>query len=278
VNHVVSGSEFGWRSGASKWPAYYPDSLGAVANIGPGSPTGVTFGYGAKFPAKYQDALYISDWSYGKLYAVHLKPDGATYSADFEEFFSGQPLALTDVEINPVDGAMYVAVGGRRTQSALYRVTYVGDESTKLSKGDSKGAKTRALRRELEAFHGSAHAGAVALAWKNLNNKDRNIRYAARVALEWQPITEWQQKVLTATDPEHIILGVIAVARVTGRDLPHRTAESPQPNPALRGLLLDKLAEIKWDKLNDRQRLDLLRAYTLVFTRHDRPEDIASTR
>ena len=35
-----------------------------------------TFGYGAKFPAKYQDAFFICDWSYGKLYAVHLKPDG----------------------------------------------------------------------------------------------------------------------------------------------------------------------------------------------------------
>jgi hypothetical protein len=45
-------------------------------NVGPGS-TGVTFGYGAKFPAKYQEALFINDWSYGKLYAVHLKPEGA---------------------------------------------------------------------------------------------------------------------------------------------------------------------------------------------------------
>ena len=32
--------------------------------------------------------------------------------------------------INPRDGAMYFAVGGRRTQSALYRVTYTGSENT----------------------------------------------------------------------------------------------------------------------------------------------------
>ncbi|MCU0879933.1 MAG: heme-binding protein, partial [Pirellulaceae bacterium] len=50
---ATSGAEFGWRNGAGKWPAYYPDSLPAVVDIGPGSPTGVTFGYGAKFPAKY---------------------------------------------------------------------------------------------------------------------------------------------------------------------------------------------------------------------------------
>ena len=93
------------------------------------SPTGITFGYGAKFPDKYRDALFISDWSFGKLRAVHLKPEGASYTADVEEFLSGQPLPVTDVVINPKDGAMYLAVGGRGAQSALYRVTYVGGEA-----------------------------------------------------------------------------------------------------------------------------------------------------
>src|SRR5206468_4817848 len=46
---ATSGSEFGWRNGAGKWPPYYPDSLPAIFNVGPGSPTGVCFGYGAKF-------------------------------------------------------------------------------------------------------------------------------------------------------------------------------------------------------------------------------------
>jgi glucose/arabinose dehydrogenase len=126
INHVISGAEFGWRSGAGKYPAYYIDSFGAVTNVGPGSPTGVTFGYGAKFPAKYQEALFACDWSFGKMYAVHLTPAGSTYTGTLEEFITGQPLPLTDLVINPHDGAMYFAVGGRRTQSALYRVTYVG--------------------------------------------------------------------------------------------------------------------------------------------------------
>ena len=79
---VTSGSEFGWRNGAGKYPPYYPDSLPPVVDIGPGSPTGVCFGYGAKFPPKYQDAFFICDWSYGKLYAVHLTPDGSAYKAE----------------------------------------------------------------------------------------------------------------------------------------------------------------------------------------------------
>ncbi|MHC4909295.1 MAG: hypothetical protein ACYTF9_06205 [Planctomycetota bacterium] len=41
LNHVVSGADFGWRSGTAKWPSEFPDSLPATLDIGPGSPTGV---------------------------------------------------------------------------------------------------------------------------------------------------------------------------------------------------------------------------------------------
>jgi hypothetical protein len=63
INQSPSGGEFGWRSGAGKWPAYYADSLPATIDIGPGSPTGTTFGTGAKFPAKYQTAFFANDWT-----------------------------------------------------------------------------------------------------------------------------------------------------------------------------------------------------------------------
>ena len=74
ILHAVSGGDFGWRSGTGKWPAYRVDSLPEVINMGPGSPVGVEFGYRAKFPAKYQRALFALDWSYGTIYAVHLAP------------------------------------------------------------------------------------------------------------------------------------------------------------------------------------------------------------
>jgi hypothetical protein len=54
VCHVVSGSEWGWRNNSAKWPVYFADTLPPAVNIGLSSPTGITFGYGAKFPAKYQ--------------------------------------------------------------------------------------------------------------------------------------------------------------------------------------------------------------------------------
>jgi hypothetical protein len=91
VNHCVSGADYGWRSGSGKWPNYYPDSLPTTLDIGPGSPTGVVAGTGAKFPAKYQHAIYINDWTYGTMWAIHLESKGASYLATKEEFVFGKP-------------------------------------------------------------------------------------------------------------------------------------------------------------------------------------------
>lgn len=277
VNHVVSGAEFGWRSGAGKWPDYYPDSVGSVVDVGPGSPTGTTFGYGAKFPAKYQEAFFINDWSYGKLYAVHLKPDGAGYTGEVEEFISGSPLPLTDLVINS-DGAMYFAIGGRRTQSALYRVTYAGPESTAPSKGMKGGERTREQRRTLEGFHGRQHDDAVREAWRFIGHRDRALRYAARVALEWQPVEQWRDRALAEKSPQASITALIALARVSSRDQFHRKDADPKPDPALQGRILAALDRIAWNRLTDAQRLELLRAYTLAFTRLGRPDDATARR
>ena len=59
INHVISGAEFGWRNGSGKWPEYFSDSFGAVVDVGPGSPTGVCFGTGAKFPANMQPSAVV---------------------------------------------------------------------------------------------------------------------------------------------------------------------------------------------------------------------------
>ncbi len=250
VNHIVSGAEFGWRNGGGKWPSYYADSLPAVVDIGPGSPTGIAFGYGAAFPQKYEDALYVADWSYGKLYAVYLEPSGGSYKATFEEFMSAQPLPLTDLLINPKDGAMYVAIGGRRVQSGLYRVTYDGE----VDKGKKRGEKTELhlVREKLESYHRSAE-GAVTFAWSYLGHEDRFIRYAARVAIEHQPVSEWKGKALAETDSETRIQASIALARVK--------ADGVQAS------LLEGLNAIPEEDLSGRQTLDLFRAYSLAFTR-----------
>src|SRR5208337_1842681 len=159
-----------------------------LLDIGPGSPVGMSFGYGAKFPAKYQKAMYDLDWTFGTIYALHLEADGSTYKAVKEEFLSRTPLPLTDVAIGP-DGAMYFIVGGRGTQSELFRVTYVGKDSTApVDYHMAQGAELRALRHQLEEYHAPAadQEKAVAFIYPHLGHADRFIRYAARVALEHQ--------------------------------------------------------------------------------------------
>ncbi len=269
VCHVTSGSEFGWRNGAGKFPVYYPDNLPGICNIGPGSPTGTCFGYGAKFPAKYQNAFFICDWSYGKLYAVHLEPKGSTYVGVAEEFVTGTPLPLTDVVINPVDGAMYFAIGGRNVQSGLYRVTYKGDEASPQF-GD--GARGEVLSG-LEALHGHATDKAVDQAWAYLNSDDRVVRFAARTALEFQPAEKWQTKALAELDPIRSINALLALTRVSASCPQHAKPDSPKPNAALRGKILESLDRIDFDKLTDDQKLDMIRVYHVLFNRLGKPTE-----
>ncbi len=281
VMHVTSGSEFGYRNGAGKWPAYTIDSLPAMVNVGPGSPTGVTFGYGARFPVKYREALYICDWSYGKLYAVHLKPKGSTYAGELEEFVAGTPLALTDVVVNPADGAMYFAVGGRNTQSGLYRVTYDGPEST-TEPVPAEGTATfeaRALRHELERFHGRREPKAVEAAWPYLGHPDRFLRWAARVAVEAQDPALWRERALAETSsPTAALQALLAVAQVSAQDPAHRRPGDPAPDPSLRDRILAALDRIDWDRLDQGGRLDLLRVYQVVLNRFGRPDDASVAR
>ncbi len=265
INHVTSGAEYGFRNGSGKWPEYYLDSLGTVVDIGPGSPTGITFGYGAKFPAKYQEALFINDWSFGKLRAVHIKPQGSSYVAESEEFISGQPLALTDVVINPHDGAMYFAVGGRRTQSALYRVTYTGSLLNQPRPYDNM--SKRPLRQKLESFHGLQDPQAVATVWPYLKDQDRAIRYAARIALEWQDPAQWREKALVEPNPRIAIAALASLARVSGRDVIHRAEGTDAPDGTLRGKMIAALAQMDWKSLSHQDRLDWCRAMSLTFTR-----------
>jgi putative heme-binding domain-containing protein len=260
VSHATSGSELGWRSGSGRWPAYYPDSLPSTIDIGPGSPVGVTFGYGAKFPAKYQKALYILDWTFGTIHAIHLEPSGATYKATEEEFVARTPLPLTDAVIG-ADGALYFTIGGRGTQSELFRVTYVGNEPTAaVDVHDPRSADLRELRQQIETHHirSPDMPAAVNFSYPYLGHSDRFIRYAARVALENQDVKLWQHRVLAEKNPAGLITGAIALAR--------------QGAPAVEPALISALDRLDFASLDEAQQLELLRAYGLIFIRLGAPD------
>ncbi|MBI3853785.1 MAG: c-type cytochrome [Verrucomicrobia bacterium] len=262
--HLVSGGDNGFREGTAKWPEYYEDSLPPVVNIGIGSPTGVKFGTNSKFPKKYQKAFFMMDWSYGRIFAVHLTPKGATYVGTFEPFVQGKPLNVTDLEFGK-DGAMYFTTGGRGTQSGLYRVTYVGQsvnepkKSKEELRAEKSAADARALRHQLEAFHGHQNPKAVAFAWPHLNSDDRFIRYAARIAVESQPVAEWKDKALTETKPTAALTALLALARYGGKEL---QAE-----------LLGALKKFPLDSLDEAQKLEKFRVIEVSFARQGRPSD-----
>ena len=260
INHLVSGGEYGWRYDMGpwlpygKWPDYYPDSVGSVVDIGVGSPAGLVFGTGAHFPARYQTALYSCDWAWGKIYAVHLQPHGASYRATFETFLEGRSLPITDVIIHP-DGNMYFTTGGRKAASGLFRVRYVGQESVEPAEplDDPDAQQARQLRRRLERFHGREHPNAVMEAWPHLGNLDRAIRYAARVAVEHQPLAAWSELALQETRHAAVIQAAIALARTA--------------NPELQGDVLQRLDQLPLDQFSEEQLLSALRAYGLVLVR-----------
>lgn len=257
INHVTSGSEFGWRTGNQKWSPAYPDNLPAILNIGQGSPTNVMFGTGAHFPEKYRKALYAFDWSFGIIYAITLEPAGGTYSAMAEEFISGSPLPLTDGVIGP-DGAMYFMTGGRRLESDLYRVHYTGDvqnDEKTLTLSDLP--EEHRIRRELESYHEGPKAGAVDFVWPYLKHNDRFVQYAARIALEHQPINEWREKALNEKDPATLIQAIIALAR--------------HGDKSMSNSMFQALSTIDHNAISDTDKLNLGRAFELVLYRYGNP-------
>ena len=275
VCQVVSGGEFGWRNGSGKWPDYYPDSLPAAIDIGLGSPTGITFGYETNFPEPYRESLFLCDWSYGRIYTTDLKRSGASYEGKNQLFASFAPLPVVDLVVHPRDHSLYLVTGGRGVQSHIYRIRYQGNEaldSISSSMPSRKGYADilrdetddlHAVRRSMEEFHVPSDRSAIERIWPNLSHDDRFIRYAARIALEHQPVEHWQTRLAVEKDASTIISASIALSRCADQ-------VSPQ--------LLDKLLELPNQNLTPERRVDLLRALGLVFLRHGRPTDLVATQ
>lgn len=258
INHVLSGADYGWRRGTSKWPEYFPDEGPTVVNIGLSSPTGVLFGAGSTFPEKWRRAFFICDWAYGRILAVHLRPKGASYTGTAEPFVTGKPLNVTDAVIGP-DGALYFVTGGRRTQSGLYRVSYAGPLAQEPAKTPAEAAEerqalaARAVRHRLESFHGHPQPAALDEIWPWLGSGDPWIRQAARIALEWQEVGHWRDRALAEKEPVASLTALMALARCGSTD-----ALAP---------LLARLAAVPIETLKPEEQLLALRDYQLAFSR-----------
>jgi len=223
VNHWVAGGNYGFREGSGKFPEYYEDTLPATVNVGIGSPTGILFGTKSKFPKTYRDACFMEDWSYGRIFAIHFTPQGATYDASIETVLRGIPLNLTALEFGR-DGALYFITGGRGTESGLYRLTYTGPrlKEPRMSPDEKiiadQAETARRLRHDLEQFYGKSDPRIVEAVWSSLGSDDRWIRYAARTALESQDVAWWKDRALAETNTETGLTALLALARCGGKE------------------------------------------------------------
>lgn len=258
INHITSGSEFGWRAGSGVWLDYFADSNGSVLDIGPGSPTAMSFAHEAKFPAAYQDKMFICDWTFGTIFTVDLQEKGASYTGKKSEFLHGTPLNIAAMRFGP-DGHMYFVTGGRTTASRLYRIRYTGDANTALSHDLPVISKLQQVRYSMEKFHDGGKSGAAGVdaAWSYLSHDDREIRYAARIAIENQKIDLWKERAFAEKNPRAVIYAIMALCR-------HGDA-------SLAKQVVDKLNEVKFDQLEASDRLALLRTYGLCFMRLGKP-------
>lgn len=140
VYHVTAGAEMGWRSGWAKFPMHFVDQTPAVCDTGRGSPTGAVLYQHLQFPVRYQNTVFLADWSEGRIIALHKSPVGASVAAKPETFLSGTPLNVCDLAIAE-DGAMYFCTGGRGTSGGVFRVVWNGQVPDKMMDFESDLAK-----------------------------------------------------------------------------------------------------------------------------------------
>src|SRR3546814_13657334 len=88
---------------------------------------------------------------------------------------------------------------------------------------------------------------------------DRYIRYAARIAIEHQPVASWRNLALNETNPRAIAEAMIAMARVG--------------DSASKTQIFKKLTAVNIASLPSDQKLDLLRAIELAILRLGMPDN-----
>jgi putative heme-binding domain-containing protein len=261
VLHLVPGGDYGWRRGTGVLPVWSSDTLPSAVDIGVGSPTAVQFGTRSHFPERWRKALFILDWAYGKIFAIHLERRGASYAGRAEEFVVGRPLNVTGIDFGP-DGAMYFTTGGRRTQSGLYRVSWAGPKPELPAATNSSVVRDTALDRpgpRYEEILDRLKTSPMAEFVERLKSPDRWTRYAARLALEARPVATWHSLALASTDPGVALNAALALARVGGT--------------AVQEELIRSVLKFPPGQLPAEQQLDALRVLAISISRHGLPSD-----
>jgi putative heme-binding domain-containing protein len=255
ILHLMTGGDTGYRESTGVLPPRFhdqPDHAPPVIDIGRSSPTSVMFGYDLKFPEPYKNALFALDWTYGRVIAVHLAPRGESFRAATELFLQGRPLNVTDVAAGP-DGDMYLITGGRKTQSALYRISYVGKAGAPAWRGNHEPEAVEFLQRKRNQMDSFPFLTA-----------DPAARHRARIELERGDLDRLRQLIESAKPSIGLPQLVLQLALARAR----RNDDVP--------LLLNSLKECELAQLDLSQQFAWLRVVGLC--RETAPELVAGRR
>ncbi len=122
---VRCGGHHGWLGPrlAATWrmPPYFPDCVPPLADLGRGSPTGVSIYKHGQFPKRYRGGAFLCDWTFG---VIHFVPPAGGKPEVFLKPTGDEGLAPVAADVHPMTGDLYVAIGGRGTRGAVYRIRH----------------------------------------------------------------------------------------------------------------------------------------------------------
>ena len=99
---------------------------------------------------------------------------------------------------------------------------------------------------------------ALAVAWPYLGSDDYYLRYAARIAIEWQDPATWMEKAWSEKDDRTAIHALLGLARCDVED-------SLAPS-------LKRLIAVDFEALDTTDKLALLRTYSVCMSRGGMPQ------
>ena len=117
VFRMRPGDDAGWVSASWKRPASFFDMPELVGELGRGSPTGVAVCKSNKFGQQYEDAVFVGDWTFGRIGVAKPGKEIQIFAKPKGNF----GFAITDLEFRPT-GELFVTTGGRGTEGSLYQI------------------------------------------------------------------------------------------------------------------------------------------------------------
>ncbi len=146
--------------------------LPRISEHGGGSPVGAACYRDAAWPAKYRENAFHCEWGKGKIQRFATKPNGATFTAEMEDFMvreGNEEFRPLDLCFSPDGKYMYVAdwnEGGwcaPKVCGRLYRVSYVGGD---VPAEPARSIDRAPIEQQIKSLAHPSHAERMRAQWQ----------------------------------------------------------------------------------------------------------------